>query len=160
MSPAAKFFWMAVGVTLGHQVEIALGRSITVSGAAPRLGMAAVAVACLHVGPNAGAALGALLGALETSYLALFSGSLIVSRAVTGFAMGYLDEWLFRGRLAVAIAFGFLAVLVADSLFFLFAPQPNAAAWWRTTVASAIYTGFAAALLHLAVQHLANKQRL
>jgi hypothetical protein len=50
-----------------------------------------------------------------------------------------LDERLFRDNPAVAAAAGFVSVIAAEALFFVFAPQPDAVAFASGALGRAVY---------------------
>jgi rod shape-determining protein MreD len=139
---------LALIVLAGFVLNAALGPSLVIRGVAPHLGLSALLLACLFTSARTGAALGFLLGLLEASFTPLYVGSLLTCRLVVGFAVGALEERVFRDNLLVAIAIVFLGTLMGEGLFFLFVPQPAVGRWAVSTLGEAGYNAILAPPLY------------
>jgi len=143
----------------GFVFHAAFGRSLRVGAAMPNLALCVLLVVCLFVGTNTGAALGFLTGLLEGAYAALYLGSFLVSRSLIGFAVGALEERIFRRNPSVAVAIVLLGTAATEGCFFLFAPQPNVPAWAFRTLYESLYNAALALPLYLLVRRLIRTRK-
>jgi rod shape-determining protein MreD len=139
MKPAIGLRRGALVVCVAFVLDMALGRSLTLAGIRPDITLAAAVAVALLVGDAAAAWIGLLAGALQGAFTSVAFGSLAVSRSVAAWGVGMLDERLFRDNPAVAAAAGFVSVIAAEALFFVFAPQPDALAFASGALGRAVY---------------------
>ncbi|MGC8668516.1 MAG: hypothetical protein ACP5VE_10420 [Chthonomonadales bacterium] len=128
---------LAVCVTAASVLNLVISPEFASRSFRPNVGLCALLVCCLFVGPNTASALGFWAGLLEASFTATDIGSLIVSRTVAGFGVGILEERIFRDHVLVAVAAAFLGTLGAEGCFFLFAPQAHVGVWAAATAGEA-----------------------
>src|SRR5205823_12599908 len=93
---------LALGIAF--VLQVAYGSSWTIRAARPDLALVTTLVCCLFVGARTSAAFGFALGLLEASWSNLFVGSIIVSRTIVCWAVGLLEEIIFRDSVLVAVA--------------------------------------------------------
>lgn len=152
----AKRARLAAAVVAAFILQAAFGGDLAVAGIRPNLALTTLSVACIFVGPVTGALLGFLCGLLEASFAALFVGSYLVTRSVAGWAVGALEERVFRDNLVFAAITTFLVSLLAEVAFFLFAPQPDAGTFALATLGAAAYNGVLAVPVYLLVRRSAG----
>ncbi len=140
-------------------LHASIGGAIAVRGARPDMALTTLLVSCLFVGSNTGSVLGLFAGLLEASYTNRFVGSIMVSRTLTGWLIGALEERIFRDSLLMAIAVSFLGTLASESLFFLFAPQPHVLRWLFRTLESAAYNTALSIPLYYLIRRVAAKRK-
>lgn len=148
MKPISAFARGALLLILAFLMDVTVGTRLSIRGVEPDITMAALVPTALAVRAVLGAWLGLLAGVLNASFVSLAFGSYVVSRCLTGWLAGLLEERVFRDNLLVTVTAGFLAALLADSVLFLFAPQANGAAYfaaasWRALYTAAFVTPFA-----------------
>ncbi len=110
-------------------LHAALADNLALFGARPNLCLVALLICGLNVGPGLGAGLGLFAGLLEASYSPLFFGTLLATRLIGGAAVGSLEFRVFRDNAPFAFVTVLVGTPLVDGLFYLFAPQPNPAAW-------------------------------
>ena len=143
-------------------LQSVLGEKYAIAGARPDLLTATAIVAALFCDANGGAAAGFFAGMLLASLAAPPHGgfgSLIVSRTLTGFGVGWLEARIFRDNALLAVVLVALGTALAEVLFFLFAPQPNILHWLRAVGGTALYNGVLALPLYLLLRRLLSVRR-
>lgn len=125
-------------------LHTALADDLMIGAARPNLGLACLLIECLWVGPNTGAALGLILGLLEAAYAGQLVGSLIVCRSAAGFAVGALENHIYRDNAIVASLTVLLGTAFSEGLLYLFAPQPAFAGWANRTIGQAAFNALLA----------------
>ena len=149
MKTRRKRIWAAAAVTAGFIVDMAFGHGLAVGPVRADLGFVCLTVVCLFVGANSGAALGLTLGILQASCGLFYAGSTMVSRTVTGWAVGALEERLFRDSGYVAVAMTFGGTLICELTFYACAPQPELRAFWTRALYNACGNGVLALPIYL-----------
>src|SRR5258708_27382672 len=104
----------------------AYGVEMRIGAARPDLTVTAMLVAAQFSGPNTGAALGFLAGMLEASYTASFIGSFLFTRTLAGYAVGALEERIYRENVRVTMGIVALGTLLVQASFYLVAPPHHA----------------------------------
>lgn len=140
MKPAAAIARGALLVLAAFVLDMAIGHRLAFRNVQPDMSLAALTPVALAVRASGGAWLGLFAGVLKGSFVSLAFGSYAVSRCLAGWLTGLLQERFFRDNLFVTVAAGFMASLEADLTFFAFAPQPDAAQYWLSSGATALYT--------------------
>ncbi|HZT41069.1 MAG TPA: hypothetical protein VFA07_02710 [Chthonomonadaceae bacterium] len=158
MNPAARRIGiLAAALLMAAILQCVYADAVQVWGARPDLLTTTAIVGALFCNANGGAALGffagLLLGSLASPPHGGF-GSLIVSRTLVGFGVGWLEERLFRDSARLAVSLVALGSLLADLLFFLFAPQPNILHWAGALLKTVLYNTFLALPLYLLLRRL------
>ena len=110
-------------------LHAALADNLEIFGARPNLCVIALMVTSLYAGPGLGAGLGLFTGLLEAAYTPLYFGTLLATRLMAGTAVGSLEFRVFRDNASFAFVTVLLGTPLMEGLFYLFAPQPNPAAW-------------------------------
>jgi rod shape-determining protein MreD len=162
MNPRTRrgLFLYAV-VFIAAIAQAAWGGGIRFYGAQPDL-LTAVAIVCaLFCDANGGAGVGFVAGLLLASLAGPPQGgfgSLIVSRTLVGFAVGWLEERIERDNPFLAVAFVFVGTLLAESLFFLFAPQRHISHWARSLALTTLYNTILAYPLYVVVRRIVGER--
>jgi cell shape-determining protein MreD len=157
VNPTALRIRLVVLLLAAFAIHHALGGDIAIRGARPNLALTALLVSGLFVDAATGAWMGAMVGLLEAAYLDRYVGSVIVSRIIPGFALGALEERIFRDHVLIAIAAAVAGTFVTEGLFYLFAPQPHALRWLIRTASSSLYNGVLAIPVYLVIHRLAKQ---
>src|SRR5437870_236446 len=110
---------LVIALLLAFALDKAFGDLLTIRQARPNLVLCTLLIGCLYVGSNSGAALGFLAGLLEASYAAVYIGSFLVSRSLAGFAVGILEERLYRDSPIIALLAVALGTPLVEGCFFL-----------------------------------------
>src|SRR4051794_22626488 len=89
--------------------------AIVIRSAHPDIALTTLLVSCLFLGSSSGAVLGTVAGLLEASYTNRYVGSIMVSRTITGWAIGAMEERIFRDNILFAIATVLVGTLATES---------------------------------------------
>jgi rod shape-determining protein MreD len=143
---------LIAAMLLGFVLHAAFASDMTVFGARPNVGLVVLLTAALFADAGQGAAMGFVLGLLEASYVSRFVGSFIVARSLTGFAIGALEERVFRDSVLVAVLVVAGGTFLSDACFFVFAPQPGAARWFGSALGTSAYNAVLAVPAFLAAR--------
>ena len=160
MTEARRRTLIVVMLLAGTLLQIAIGSRLAVRWAAPNLALASLGCACLFVDSSAAAIFGFGVGLVESSYVASLMGTFIVSRTITGFLIGLLEDRVFRDSVPLAVATVLVATFVAGTLFFAFAPQPEAARWFANLAGTAVYNAVLAAPVYAIMRKVAGRPRI
>ena len=133
-------FLIVLGAFVLHA---ALADNLVIFGARPNLCVVALLICALYTGPELGAALGLFAGVLEGSYTPLYLGSFLATRLAAGAAVGALEHRVYRDNAPFALATVLVGSPLLESLFYLFAPQPDSASYFLSALKQ---TGYHAAL--------------
>lgn len=150
---------LTIVLLLAFLLQAAFGSRMVLFGAYPNISLTVLLVSCLFTGANTGAFLGFLLGLLEASYLNRYVGSVLVSRTLVGWAVGLMEESIFRDNLLIALATALVGTLAAESCFFIFAPQPHVTRWAIRTLATAGYNTALTIPLYLLLHRVLHRDR-
>jgi len=115
---------------------------IGISGARPDLVLITALLCSQFCSAVEGALIGFGAGLLTASLAAPFDGgfgSIVVSRTVVCFSVGWLEERVFRDNAAIAMALVSGGTLLAESMFYAFDPHFPAAAWARGVALETAY---------------------
>ena len=138
-------------------LHLAIGTILSIRGYPANLALTALLVSSLYGNSVQGCKLGLCMGLLEASFAARFVGSIIVSRVLIGFAVGSLEERLFRDNVVIAIITAFVGTLLAEGLFYLIAPQPHVVRWFTSVGVEACLNTLLAIIIyplfHIAVKN-------
>ena len=139
-------------IFLGFVLHAAYATDLKVHGVTPNLAVCCLLVFSLFFGPNAGAVMGFCTGLMEASFVADYVGSFIVTRTIAGFAVGALEERIYRDNAFVAVIATVAGTLLIAGCFFLFAPQPYALQYFTRALNESLYNGAVALPLYLVVR--------
>ncbi|GEM_PF-1387340 len=129
------------GIVLGFAIfvaavlQLSLASSFRLGGAQPDFLLIVTILGAMFCDANSGAALGFFAGLCHASLASPHNGgfgSLIVTRTLVGFGVGWLEERLYRDNLLNALLFTAAGTAVAESLYFVVAPLPNIPLWAKT----------------------------
>jgi cell shape-determining protein MreD len=118
-----------------------LASSIAVRHAQPDFLLIAALIGSLYCNIPGATWLGFATGLIHASIASPPSGfgSLIVSRTIVCFLVGWLEERLFRDSLPVALTVVAAGSVLAESLFFIGAPQRHVMPWLHAMVFGGCY---------------------
>ncbi len=142
----------ALLIAIGFIFHSAYARDFQIHGVTPNIAVCVLLVLSLFFGPNAGAAMGFCTGLMEASFVSDYVGSFIVTRTLAGFAVGALEERIYRDNAFVAIIAVVAGTLLIAGCFFLFAPQPHAVTYMTRALNESIYNGVIALPLYLVIR--------
>ena len=133
---------LALALFAAALAQSVYANAIQIRGAQPDFLILTVILGALFCDANGGATLGFFAGLLHASLAAPPHGgfgSLIVSRTLVGFGIGWLEERVFRDNPLIALTLVALGTALADTLFFVFAPQPDIPHWARVLGLTTLY---------------------
>lgn len=149
---------LAIALFIGFALQVALSNALRIRGIAPHIALTTLLVECLFVGPNTGAVLGFALGLLEGSYASRYLGSFLVTRSLAGFAVGTMEERIFRDNPVVAVATALIGSVLVEGCFFLFVPQTPVLRWARHMLYQALYNAALALPLYFLLRHFLQRR--
>jgi rod shape-determining protein MreD len=138
-SPTVSATRLVAILLVAFVVHAAYDGRLAIGAAHPSISLTVLLTSALFVNAETGAWLGFMAGLLEASYTPRFVGSYIVTRTLAGFLVGLLEERIFRDSIFVAVTTVFVGTLFVDTCFFAFAPQRNAALWFKLSLYEAFY---------------------
>ncbi len=159
MTPRGAHWRLPLCVLVGYVIHLTASPRLEAFGARPHIGLTVLAISCLFAGPNLAAGLGFMAGLAEAWANGRYAGSYIVTRSVLGYCVGALDQRVFRDHVLMAVAAAMVATLLANGLFFVFAPQPHYVRWIVRTVMSALYNGALAIPLYFLIRRVVSPPR-
>jgi hypothetical protein len=163
MSPSAwRGVKLAVVLFAAALLQCAYADSWSVWGARPDFLLTTTLVGAMFCSESGAAALGFFGGLLHAALAApphAGFGSVIVSRTLVCFAVGWLEEQMFRDSLVVALAVAFVGSAAAECLFFLFYPQHNVLHWARLLLLTSLYNTLLAAPIYFAIRRFLGRHR-
>jgi rod shape-determining protein MreD len=143
MTPQARLsLGLALALFLAAVAQATFANALTIRGAQPDFLLAVALLGALFCSGGGGASTGFFAGLLHASLAsppAAGFGSLIVSRTLVCFLVGWLEERIFRDSPLLAVAVVPAGTILAELLFFLFSPQPHVGHWVRVLWQTALY---------------------
>jgi len=136
--------------------------SMRIGGARPDFLVLTVILTSMFRDANTAAGLGFWGGMLTAAISApphAGFGSLIVSRTLVGFGVGWLEERVFRDNPLIAVGLAATATALAECLFFLFAPQHAVHHWARAMLQTTLYNTALAVPLYVLIRKLVGARR-
>ena len=130
MNPPARPYALFAAVFAAFVIHAGLADDLQIFGARPNLCTLVLLICCLYAGPGLGAGLGFFAGLLEASFTPLYFGSLLATRLLIGAAVGSLEYRVYRDNAPFALLTVVIGTPLVEALFYLFAPQPDSAAWF------------------------------
>ena len=163
MTPATRrAAALYLAVFLAAILQTVYADAIHIRGARPDLLTATALICALFCDANGGAGVGFMAGLLFASLSGPPGrgyGSIIVSRTLVGFGVGWLEERIERDNPFLAVALVTVGTLLADCLFFLFAPQRGQMAHWaRGMLLTTLYNAVLAYPLYLVVRRMVGER--
>jgi rod shape-determining protein MreD len=133
MKPEARrTLILILAIFLAAILQTSLAASLRMGGGQPDFLLIVAILGAMFCDANGGAALGFFTGLIHASLASPPHGgfgSLIVTRTLVGFGVGWLEERLYRDTLLHALFFVALGTVVAECLYFIVAPLPNIPLW-------------------------------
>ncbi len=148
---------LALLLLIAACLQGAFADAMQIGGAKPDLLLATALTGALFCDANGAAALGFFAGLLLACLAAPPHGgfgSLIVSRTLVAFGVGWLEERIFRDSALFALALVAAGTALAEGLFFLFAPQSALLHWARALGSTTLYNAILAIPLYLLIRRL------
>lgn len=148
-------------ILLSAVVQATFASALCFRGARPDLLTATAILCALQCSANEAAGIGFLAGlffAALTSPPRSGFGSLIVSRTLVGFAVGWMEDRIERDNPLLAVLLVAIGTALADALFFLFAPQRPIMHWVRGMGLSTLYNAVLALPLYLLLRLMLGKK--
>ncbi len=137
--------------------------SMTISGARPDFVLITALLCSQFCSAIEGAMVGFGAGLLSGTLASPFDGgygSIVVSRTLVCFGVGWLEERVFRDNAAIAIALVSGGTLLAEGMFYAFDPHFPAAAWARGVGLELVYNVCLALPVYLVVRMCMRTRRL
>ena len=163
MSPSAgQGVRLGIALFLAALVQSLWASSLRIGSAQPDFLLIVAIIGSLFCDANGAAALGLFAGLLLAALAApphAGFGSLIVSRTLVCFGVGWLEERIFRDNALIALAIVASGTALTGILFFLFDPQPNVLHWARTLLQSTLYNTLLALPLYLLMRRFVGIDR-
>jgi rod shape-determining protein MreD len=148
---------LALALFLAAMAQGVYADALQIRGARPDFLTLIAILGALFCDANGGAAVGFFAGLLLASLAAPPHGgfgSLIVSRTLVGFGVGWLEERIFRDNPLTALLLVALGTALADALFFVTAPQPDIPHWARMLGLTTLYNTVLALPLYFLMRRL------
>jgi rod shape-determining protein MreD len=140
-------------------LNAAFGADMRAWHARPDIAVTGMLVAAQFSGPNTGAALGFLAGLLEASYTASFVGSFLFTRTLAGYAVGALEQRIYRENVLVTVGIVAIGTLFIQATFYLVAPQHHLERYLTRSAGQAAYNSVIAIPLFYLFRHLVGRKR-
>ena len=161
-SSAQRGVKLAFALFVAALLQSVCADAMGIRGAHPDLLTATAIVGALFCDANGGAALGFFAGLLHACLVTPpFGGfgSLIVSRTLVGFGVGWLEERIFRDNALLSLSLVTIGTALAEGLFFLFAPQRNILHWARALGLTTLYNPLLALPLYALLRRFLRVER-
>ena len=163
MKPESRHI-LGIGAVLfgAALMQSAWAGAMRVHGAQPDFLVMACCLCALFCDANGGAGVGFAAGLLHACLASPPHGgfgSLIVSRTIVGFGVGWLEERIFRDSSLLALAVVSLGTILAELLFFLFAPQRHVLLWARSMGLATLYNTILALPFYFLVRRIVGAHR-
>lgn len=158
MSPMARRGWgLALTLFLAALAQSVYADAMQIRGARPDFLTASLVLGAMFCDANGGAAVGFCAGLLHASLVSPPHGgfgSLIVSRTLVGFAVGWLEERIFRDHALIALGLVAVGTALTEGLYFVFAPYPDVRYWARSLGLTTLYNTALALPLYWLIRRL------
>ena len=133
---------LAVALPAAAVVQLAFVGSIGIRGVRPDLLLATALLSAMFSEANGGAALGFFAGLIHACFAAPplgGFGSLLVSRTMICFGVGWLEERIYRDNGLLAVVLVGLGTLLTEGVYFILAPQQHLVLWVRSVGGTTLY---------------------
>ncbi|HLK56921.1 MAG TPA: rod shape-determining protein MreD [Chthonomonadaceae bacterium] len=145
----------ALALFLAALVQSAWADAMRFHGAKPDFLVLVALLGAMFCEANESAALGFFAGLLMACLAAPPTsgfGSLIVSRTLVAFGVGWLEERIFRDNALIAVIVAACGTALAEGLFFVFTPQHHIGHWLRGVGLTTLYNALLALPLYLLIR--------
>ena len=143
-------------------IQAAFADAVNLWGARPDLLLTTSLVGAMFCGEGAAALLGFSAAVVHASLAApphAGVGSILVSRTIVCFGIGWLEDRMYRDNVLVALVLVLGGTLAAECLFFVFYPQHNLLKWVRILLLTLAWNGGLSAPCYYAVRALLGRHR-
>jgi rod shape-determining protein MreD len=162
MNPSQrKALWLGISLLIAIILQAAFADKIKFFGLKPDLTLVVALTGAMFCEPNGASFLGFMAGLLHASFAAPAGGgvgAIIVSRTLICFGIGLLGEHLYRDSLRIACLAVTVATLLTEIVFYVIAPQPLVAVWFRHAVGTAVYNALLAVPLYLLLRRTIGRK--
>jgi hypothetical protein len=161
-STAWRVIKLAAALFVAAVLQAAFARSLSIWGGKPDLLLTVALIAAMFCGERSSAAVGFFAALLHASLAApphAGVGSILVSRTLVCFGIGWMEDRMYRDSVLVAVAVVLLGTLCAEGLFFVFYPQHPVLHWARLLALTLAWNGLLAAPCYYAVRGLLGRHR-
>ena len=153
MTPqAARTLRLSAALLTAALAQFAFAPAIGVRGVRPDLLLATALLSAMFSEANGGAALGFCAGLVHACFAAPplgGFGSLLVSRTLVCFGVGWLEERIYRDNGLLAVVLVGLGTLLTEGVYFILAPQRHLVLWARSVGGTTLYNVILAYPLYL-----------
>jgi rod shape-determining protein MreD len=118
-------------------LQLALPSVYLFGAARPNILLTGLLCSALLLPPSHAAVVGFGCGLIEASWSATTVGSLLLTRTVSAWIVGLLDQRLYRDSVALAVVTAGVGTLAAETMLFVFAPRTGAALFLKTLLGTA-----------------------
>ena len=164
MTPqAARTVRLCVALLVAALVQLAFAGSLSIRGVRPDLLLATSLLISMFSDANGGAALGFFAGLIHACFAAPplgGFGSLLFSRTLVCFGVGWLEERIYRDNGLLAVVLVGLGTLLAEGVFFVLSPQRHLVHWARSVGGMTLYNVLLAYPLYLLLRRWLGPLRL
>jgi hypothetical protein len=153
---------LAAALFVAGVLQAAFADLLTLWGGRPDLLLATALVASMFCGEGVSALLGFSAALIHASIAApphAGVGSILVSRTLVCFGVGWMEDRMYRDSVFVAICVVVVGTLVAECLFFIFYPQHNVLRWARILLITLLWNGLLAAPCYYGIRMLLGSRR-
>lgn len=158
MSERGRALVLWVVVVAGFVVHAAIGSYLTIGPSRPNLALTALLTASLFARANSASAFGLVTGLLEGAYTSINVGTFAVSRTIVAFAVGAMDERIFRESFTVELPVVIAGSLSADALFYLFAPQPAPGQFFICAILGCVYNAICSIPIFILLRRILGRK--
>ena len=143
MTPqTARAFRLSLALLTAALVQLALVPGIGIRSVRPDLLLATALLSSMFSEANGGAGLGFCAGLIHACFAAPplgGFGSLLFSRTLVCFGVGWLEERIYRDNGLLAVVIVGLGTLLTEGVFFVLAPQRHLVLWARSVGGTTLY---------------------
>ncbi len=149
-----------VALVVAIVLQMSTATSALIFGAQVDLPLCVAIVGSMLCDVNTASAVGFTSGLLLAAVAAPPNGgfgSIIVSRTIICFVIGWLESRIVRDSAVLAPLFGVTGTMLCAVLFFAFDPQKDTSHWARVMTGTAIYDGLVSVPLFYLLRKLAGR---
>ncbi len=139
--PVRRALRLSVALLVAALVQLAFADYLSLRGARPDILLATALISSMFCEANGGAVLGFSVGLIHACFAAPPGGfgSLLFSRTLVCFGVGWLEERIYRDSGLLAVVLVTLGTALSECLFFVSAPQRHLLHWARSVGTTTLY---------------------
>ncbi len=164
MTPqATRIVRLSSALLAAALIQLAFVGSIGIRGVHPDLLLATALLSAMFSDANGGAALGFFAGLIHASFAAPALGgfgSLVVSRVLVCFGVGWLEERIYRDNGLLAVILVGVGTLLTEGVYFILSPQRHLVHWASSVVGTTLCNLILAYPLYLLLRRWLGPLRL